>query len=506
MSQNRNPNRSQNQIRVSDEIPICDEIRQMAENLQNNDFSNLIIARPLHPGTIMLGIAEDEIQIGDMVTFDHRRTTDTFHVRRLTQAEIENVQSSHSINTVESVGRARRHANIGEAIEFIIDQCCDYVVTQNPINAAEVFGGIVEPRKKHKLDEKYPHECYKCHKKLKYLEAWTEIKKTRMTEEKFQHLWELEQIEFYCCSCYDKEVRKEKGHTINVINTPFRNSDLFEEIRRRWSGPLGPSVLPSPHPAPIHIHTLNALKRYAEMLFGPRPIITRDWVAYNTQAEIPTYIEHRFDINVYGSSPHIHRRINMVVTVRNDSRFDDIPNPIELTIHSDFITTMGIAILVAELIFHWALAKVLFKREDEEWVELNELARENNLNRLLDEFIAQQNRPHERFHQTFPQFPHLFHLDDEHRQRCKLCGLTYLDLEMVNGLERPGVRGPRAGNIIYDGWHREYQLSMIELDEHEHEFNGHGVCIICNRTAVDIDQDNRPIRNRIENMFMRGRL
>lgn len=460
-NRNRRSNRNQNPISLLEDVPICNEIRHVAEALQNNNFNNLVIARPIGPGTVMLGIADEPMHIGDMVTFDHPRTTDTFHVRKLTQDEVDSFVNRDGINRVERIGRARREANTGEVIEFIIDQCCDYITIQD-VNALPISHYLGSPfQKKHQLDEDYPHICYKCKKKLKYLEAWKEVKETKMTEEKFQHLWELEQIEFYCCSCYDREVRKENPST-HSISTPFRNSPSFfhqlmaERAERiLWRGyDINP-------PSPIHINTLQALVRYAEMQFRSPPIVSND---FNTNLSHRTIIQHHFEINVCGSGPHIHRNINMVVTIENHSRFDDIPPVIDLTIHSDYITNVAVANLVVELIFHWASAKVLLKTEDEEWISLND--RQDGFISFLNEFIEERNtRSNERFHATYPQFPHIFRLNDEGNMRCRLCGLSHLDLEEFNDLN---VRGPRADMIMYDGFHREYELSMSSLEPHEH--------------------------------------
>lgn len=504
MTRNRNRNRNrrsnQNPIRVSDEVPICNEIRYAAEALQSNDFSNLVIARSLVPGMHMMGIADTEVNIGDMITFENDENNCP-HIRKLTFEEVQLITnrettSDHTINRVERIGRSMRRGNIGDIIEFIIDECADYVIALDP-NYIPVQGGLTSP-KKHQLDEDYPHICYKCKKKIKYLEAWTEVKKTKMTEEKFQHLWELDQIEFYCCSCYNTAVRKENPSTYS-ISTPFRNNpsaffelmrENLEIIRRDWQ------ILPS-FPSPIYMDILQALVRFAEMQFRSPPIISND---VNTDVLHRTIIQHNFDINVYGNEPHIHRRIRMVVTIENHSRFDDIPPVIDLTVHSDYITTVTVANLVAELVFHWASAKVLLKREDEEWISLND-RQDGFLISFLNEFIEERNirsnlvgeTANERFHASFPQFPHIFRLNDEGNMRCRLCGLSHLDLETVNG-----VRGPRADMIMYDGFHRDYELSMSSLEPHEHRWAGDMTCQICGRSSVDIDAErNNPY-------YMRG--
>ena len=445
MTRNRNQSQNPNQIRVSDEIPICGEIRQMAENLQNNDFSNLVVARPLQPGMHMMGIANENLLRGDIITFE-RDEHGIPHARKLTPEEMESVQSPHSINRVETVARVMRNANTDEIIEFIIDTSCE-AITINDINALPITG-YINSTGLHKLDEDYPHICYKCKKKLKYLEAWHEVKKTKMTEEKFQHLWELEQIEFYCCSCYDKEVRKENPATYS-ISTPFRNAggDMFDALRQslnsanRRSWTIFPNevvgsleMLPSLQSVPIYTNTLNALQRFAEIQFGPLPQITDVFTEGET---FITYIEHRFDINVCGNEPHTHRRIRMVVPMKNHPRFDNTPPQIDLTVHSDYITTMGVAILVAELVFHWASAKLLLHPEGEEWLELNGSQRQGEIKPFLDSFIAERNRPidligemaNEQFQMTYPNFPHIW---DDHL-KCKLCGLKpdeiYMEVE-----------------------------------------------------------------------------
>ena len=194
----RTTRRNRNQIRVSDEVPINEEIRLMAENLQNDHFNvnQLVMLRSLPQGTHLMGIANAEIQAGEYVTFDPDENGCP-RVRPLTFEEVQLIQngeatSDHTLMRVERVARAVRHANVEEAIEFIIEQHCEYVSAFNPAE----YPGINPTPKLHEQDEKYPHICYKCKKKLKYPEAWTEIKKTGMTEEKFKHLWELEEIEF----------------------------------------------------------------------------------------------------------------------------------------------------------------------------------------------------------------------------------------------------------------------------------------------------------------------
>lgn len=57
--------------------------------------------------------------------------------------------------------------------------------------------------KKHKLDEEFPHKCHKCGKDLRFIELCA----ANMGKDKIylQSLWELECVEFYCCTCYRKE-------------------------------------------------------------------------------------------------------------------------------------------------------------------------------------------------------------------------------------------------------------------------------------------------------------
>lgn len=56
---------------------------------------------------------------------------------------------------------------------------------------------------KSKEDEEYPHKCYKCKKDLRFKELC--IANPQKHIDYLKNLWELECIEFYCCTCI-KEV------------------------------------------------------------------------------------------------------------------------------------------------------------------------------------------------------------------------------------------------------------------------------------------------------------
>lgn len=54
-----------------------------------------------------------------------------------------------------------------------------------------------------KLDNQYPHICYKCKKPLKLGELC--IANKDKTKEELIELWKNKYVEFYCCGCYRKE-------------------------------------------------------------------------------------------------------------------------------------------------------------------------------------------------------------------------------------------------------------------------------------------------------------
>ena len=65
--------------------------------------------------------------------------------------------------------------------------------------------GVLE--KRHILDIKYPHVCFKCKKTL----YWSELYgRNRLYEldyksyKKLKLLWRSQIIEFYCCTCYER--------------------------------------------------------------------------------------------------------------------------------------------------------------------------------------------------------------------------------------------------------------------------------------------------------------
>ena len=57
------------------------------------------------------------------------------------------------------------------------------------------------PVKKSKIDKIYPHVCFKCKRALRFAEMCT----ANLNEDKeyLKKLWELEEIEYYCCECYN---------------------------------------------------------------------------------------------------------------------------------------------------------------------------------------------------------------------------------------------------------------------------------------------------------------
>ncbi len=58
------------------------------------------------------------------------------------------------------------------------------------------------PVKKSKIDKEYPHVCFRCRRPLLFTEMYAANKEK--DKDRLKKLWKLEEIEFYCCTCYDK--------------------------------------------------------------------------------------------------------------------------------------------------------------------------------------------------------------------------------------------------------------------------------------------------------------
>ncbi len=62
--------------------------------------------------------------------------------------------------------------------------------------------------KKHGLDIKYPHVCFKCKKDLYWVELFYANARSSFrgwdfkTYKKLKRLWRSKVVEFYCCKCY----------------------------------------------------------------------------------------------------------------------------------------------------------------------------------------------------------------------------------------------------------------------------------------------------------------
>ncbi len=54
--------------------------------------------------------------------------------------------------------------------------------------------------KKSRIDEKYPHICFNCKRELRFEEMCAV--NTNKDKDHLKKLWKLEEIEFYCCSCF----------------------------------------------------------------------------------------------------------------------------------------------------------------------------------------------------------------------------------------------------------------------------------------------------------------
>ena len=525
----------------------------MAEELHNNNnFNNLILARSIGPGTILLGIADEELQIGDRVTFEQNEILE-YHLRKLTPEEVllitnGEITSDHTINRVERVARVRHHADIGDVIEFIIEMCCDYVIAQDPYNAVNVFGGLTSSVKKHEMDEDYPHECFnpKCKKDLKYLEAWKEIKKTGMTEEKFKYLWELEEVEFYCCACYNKEMRKQNpnqhSRSYMAFSTPRHfGGDALDTIReamrtasRRWSM-FPSSAIESIETIPTVLfpNPLHALQNIARSRFGPPPVILP---TLSSHPPIRNIQQFRIEIRIIGASEeNIRCSHNIVISVGSHDRLNGIPDPLDFTMIAPQIHTHGLARMTAELIFHWISAKVLLHPENEEWIPLEQ---QEDIIPSINYFIDRMTRAEgiigpdalDRFMEVFPNFPHMWNHNNE---SCDFCGLSLIqvyewsyagmgarmadyrervlwngyghilhpDSHIISGAEQnersylesmgqnSGVIGHRADEILVDEVPELPYSEGIIYAPHEHILDGDMNCQICRRSMVDIDAE-----------------
>ena len=529
----------------------------MAENLNNFGDNNLIFARSIGPGTILLGTADEELQIGDRVTFDQGENLE-YHLRKLTVEEVQLIQNGqiathHTVNRVERIARARQHADIGDIIEFIIDECCDYVIAQDPYNAVNVFGGLnrINPTPKvHEQDLLYPHECHKCHKKLKYPEAWKEIKKTEISEEKFQHLWGIEEVEFYCCSCYDREMRKQnpyrnpRSYIAYPLEREFGGGDALDSIReamrtasRRWSMfPISAIESHETIPTVLFPNPLHALQRIARSRFGPPPHFTH---SISEGQSVPHRVqEFRVDIRIRGAIQdnlqYIQHRMNIVITAESHERFNGIPVDLVFTMTAPRINTQNLARITAELIFHWISAKVLLHPENEEWIPL-ELRDDilQSINYFIDRTIRLEGRLEgligpdvlERFLDLFPNFPHMWNHNNE---ACDFCGLSPIEVYEWSPQGMAGRIADYRERILWQGFPAEYQLSPLELNSvntiqginnhslaevreqlenqiiagtgiprdqlfgsppHEHTWDGDLNCRVCGRAMVDIDAE-----------------
>lgn len=481
----RTTRRNRNQIRVSDEVPINEEIRLMAENLQNDHFNanHLVMLRSLPQGTIMMGIADAEIRAGEYVTFDPDENGCP-RVRPLTFEQVQLLQSGETTSNhtlvVDRVARAVRHANIEEAIEFVISEHCEYVSAFNPAE----FPGLPSINSKgREQDEKYPHICYKCKKKLKYSEAWTEIKKTGMTEEKFDHLWELEEIEFYCCFCYDKETRG--SSTRESIYTRFRgagrtNTNLFMLLEQYMNSPTieGAPITHELNPTILFPDALHTLQSVATHRFGPQPHFT---LGFDQEVPHRTIRQFRLDIRIMGDlNRHIQYRHNIVITTENHGRLRDIPDPIVFTVSSLNIVSMEIARLVAELVFHWISAKILFHGENTPWIPLNDRAEIlPSINFFIERMTAVPRlagvEAYERFQQAFQNFPHMWNHNND---SCDFCGLSPNEVyewspRRMAGLvsdyrERVLWRGAeiqqQPPDVSHMGFHWDYEMSPMDIN------------------------------------------
>ncbi len=96
----------------------------------------------------------------------------------------------------------------GEVLEYIREKKEDFVIETLQIlmndNSSVVNSEYSEaeyhPVKKSKIDEKYLHICFNCKRELRFVEMCAA--NTNKDKDRLRKLWKLEEIEFYCCSCY----------------------------------------------------------------------------------------------------------------------------------------------------------------------------------------------------------------------------------------------------------------------------------------------------------------
>lgn len=104
--------------------------------------------------------------------------------------------------TVKSYSWKYEDGMVYEVVEVLMNQECRVEHSESLDNAHYTPFQSVE------IDKKYPHICFRCKKPLKFMELRAA---NRDKEESYlKNLWELEGIEFFCCTCYKEKDKNGK--------------------------------------------------------------------------------------------------------------------------------------------------------------------------------------------------------------------------------------------------------------------------------------------------------
>ena len=111
-----------------------------------------------------------------------------------------------------------------------------------------------DPKQKEykRLDEKYPHGCYKCGKILFFKELLKANKE--LTGEALATLWKREEVEFYCCSCY-------RGRERFQTESEQISSFFHEYEQNPHPNPLNHIAISTPRPSYYWAHVQEGMRQ-----------------------------------------------------------------------------------------------------------------------------------------------------------------------------------------------------------------------------------------------------
>lgn len=238
---------------MANEVPICEEILNMAERLvsevrQSEDGEIVQIHRIMEGGMVRVPIHSDiPIQPGQLCVVDNRGG-----VRPIEQNEMEEILRNPRNTVVTSMEYAEDNTPF---INVRVNQGSLNILLGDPSGRlAEVIEYVLDEVSirmlTHPKDKKYPHKCFKCGGKLQYLHALNKAKAKGFTEKQFNNMWKSAAVEFYCCTCFPRistpRTRRGESDMFDAMATMLNTLRGIDEASERWGTPPNPQIAGEP--------------------------------------------------------------------------------------------------------------------------------------------------------------------------------------------------------------------------------------------------------------------